>query len=323
MRSRKAAGVDVGIDDNFGMLQDINVNGKKMDDQIAGAFESVELAQSDDEISLEDAYKLLQADVEKFMTDNSVEISAVNIRAVHAMINQPGSVYSLVSELLGKMKFRTDSTEELLDQEMENITDSIAGEEIPVDFTLNSILESLRGSEEMSLKYDDLREKLTDMMYQWGVAGSLTQMDIATIKTVNAGFNVLSGMAKQDKFQIPVDTKQGTKVMNLTIKKDGLNPGLIQVNMKTENYGEITANVKSDDSGNLVGEIVADNSDGNYALKETQEKLKDAIKSAGYVADAVEIGSVSQIDMKSYKGITSEKLYQVSVSLVKAMASIM
>lgn len=323
MRSRKAAGVDVGIDDNFGMLQDINVNGKKMDDQIAGAFESVEVAQSDYEISLEDAYKLLEADVEKFMTDNSVEISAVNIRAVHAMINQPGSVYSLVSELLSKMKFRTDSTKELLDQEMENITDSIAGEEIPVDFTLSSILESLRGSEEMSLKYDDLREKLTDMMYQWGVAGSLTQMDIATIKTVNAGFNVMSGMAKQDKFQIPVDTEQGTKVMNLTIKKDGSNPGLVQINMKTENYGEITANVKSDDSGNLVGEIVADNSDGNYALKETQEKLKDAIKSAGYVADAVEVGSVSQIDMMSYKGITSEKLYQVSVSLVKAMASIM
>lgn len=304
MRSRKAAGIDVGIDDSFGMLQDMSVTGKKMDEQIASAYE------------------MLTDNMGKFMEENSIEVTAVNVRAVNVMLNQSGSVYSLVSELLGKMKFKTDSTEELLDDEMENITHSITGEEIPVEFTMENILESLRGSEEMSLKYEDLRANLTEMMYQWGVSGTLTQMDIATIKTVNAGFNIMSGMAKQDKFQIPVATEQGTKVMNLTIKKNGENPGLVEIGMKTESYGEISASLKSDESGALVGQIISDSSEGNYALRGTEAKLKESLSVSGYNADAIAVGNVAQTNLAAYVGITSEKLYQVSVAMVKAMAEI-
>lgn len=320
MRSRKAAGVDVGIDDGFGLLQAVNVSGKKIDQQIESAFEATSDVEELSHIS--SSYHMLTDDVERFMEDNSLDVNAVNLRAVNVILNQPGSVYSLVSELLGKMKFKTDTTEELLDQEMENITDSISGQEVPVEFSLESILESLRGSEEMSLKYEDLRANLTELMYQWGAAGTLTQMDIATIKTANAGFNILSTMAKQDKFQIPVDTKQGTKVMNLTIKKKGYNSGLIEVSMASEEFGKVQASVKCDEKGMLVGQIISDSSQGNYALKEAEGSIRDAFVEGGYDSEAVSIGSTSTEDLMVIKTIASEKLYQVSVAVVRAMSSI-
>ena len=333
MRSRKAAGVDVGIDDSFGMLQDVNVTGKKMDEQISGAFISREdelLGQASDYVSdaegyFKDAYELLENNLEQFMKENLVEYSAVNVTAVHAMVNQPGGVYSLVSELLNKMKFSTNTKAEMIDEETENMADSMAGEDVPIDiadFALESILEHLRGSDEMSLKYEDLRGKLTELMYQWGAAGTLSQMDIATIKTINAGFNIMSGMAKQDRFCIPVDTNQGPKVMNLTIKKDGANPGLVEVSMKTDFYGELMVSLKSDENGALYGQVVSSSSDGNFALKDAEATFKESLVAAGYNADGIEVGSVTSIDLAAYSGITSEKLYQVSVAVVKAMAGI-
>lgn len=325
MRSRKAAGVDVGIDDSFGMLQDMTVKGKKMDAQIEGAFEMTTSISTEDELDVAETYKLLKNSVEEFMVENSVELSAVNIRAVNAMLNQPGSIYSLVSELLSKMKFSTNTKAELVDEETENMSDSMAGEDVPVniaDFAMESILEHLRGSEEMSLKYEDLRANLTELMYQWGAAGTLTQMDIATIKTVNAGFNIMSSMAKQDKFSIPVETEQGTKVMNLTIKKNGENPGLVEVSMKTVAYGEISATVKCDEKGALIGQMVSDSSEGNFALKEKEESLKKMLQAAGYDVARVSVGTMSQTDLMTVEGINSEKLYQVSVAVVKSIAFI-
>ena len=213
----------------------------------------------------------------------------------------------------------------MIDEETENMADSMSGHDVPVeiaDFAMESILEHLRGSEEMSLKYEDLRANLTELMYQWGAAGTLSQMDIATIKTVNAGFNIMSGMAKQDKFCIPVDTNQGTKVMNLTIKKDGENPGLVEVNIKTDFYGELMVSLKSDENGALCGQVVSSSSDGNFALKDAEATFKESLVAAGYNADGIEVGSVTSIDLAAYSGITSEKLYQVSVAVVKAMARI-
>ena len=327
MRSRRAAGVDVGIDDSFGMLQEATVRGKRMDAQIEGAFETV-IPQTTDVHEEETLNMLRQSiddfteDIKDFMEANSVDMTALNMQAVRVITSEPASIYGLVSELLGKMKFSTNTKAELIDEETEKMTDSMMGEDVPIEFTMESILESFRGSEEMSLKYEDLRANLTELMYQWGATGTLSQIDIATIKTVNAGFNIMSGMAKQDKFQIPVETNQGTKVMNLTIKKDGANPGLVEVSMRTERYGELSVSLKSDEAGALVGQVISDTSEGNFALKESEDSFKESLMAAGYVADGVEIGSVSRIDIATYQGITSEKLYQVSVAVVKAMAEI-
>lgn len=325
MRSRKAAGVDVGIDDSFGMLRDMTVKGKRMDAQIEGAFETVAVDEARDVSQVTSAYDRLSRAVESFMEENLVEISAINIRAVNTMLNQPGGVYTLVSELLSRMKFSTNTKAEMIDEETENMSASMSGEDVPVDiasFTMESILEQLRGSEEMSLKYEDLRANLTELMYQWGATGTLTQMDIATIKTANAGFNIMSTMAKQDKFSIPIETEQGTKVMNLTIKKDGENSGLVQASMTTETYGELSASLKLDKDGALVGQVVSDSSEGNFALKESEGRFKELLVASGYNPDGIEVGSVTAVNLGLYQGINKEGLYQVSVAVVKAMAGI-
>ena len=58
-------------------------------------------------------------------------------------------IYELISNILGKLKFKTNAKDELIDEETENMTDSLSGDEVALPFEAESILESFRGSDEM------------------------------------------------------------------------------------------------------------------------------------------------------------------------------
>ena len=322
MRSRKASGIDVSVDEGFGMLEQLGEKGKAIDAQIEKAFATDTEAQKLQEMQADlETLANISEETEKFMQENQIEITAINVMAVNVMMENPGGIYQLVSEVLAKMKFKSETKEELVDEETENITDSLTGEDVEVDFAMDSILESLRGREDMSLKYEDLRDKLTEMMYNAGLTGSITSKDISMIKTANAGFNIMSGMAQNDRYQIPVETETGIKVINLTINHNSDKKGTIEISMTKEEMGNVEATIKVGEDNRLYGNILTDTSDGNYMLINQSNKLAEGIKSYGFDATAVGIGNYKEVET----GVTvsgEETLYKASVALVKVIAGI-
>ncbi len=322
MRSRKASGIDVSVDEGFGMLEQLGEKGKAIDAQIEKAFATDTEAQKLQEMQADlETLANISEETEKFMQENQIEITAINVMAVNIMMENPGGIYQLVSEVLAKMKFKSETKEELVDEETENITDSLTGEDVEVDFAMDSILESLRGREDMSLKYEDLRDKLTEMMYNAGLTGSITSKDISMIKTANAGFNIMSGMAQNDRYQIPVETETGIKVINLTINHNSDKKGTIEISMTKEEMGNVEATIKVGEDNRLYGNILTDTSDGNYMLINQSNKLAEGIKSYGFDATAVGIGNYKEVET----GVTvsgEETLYKASVALVKVIAGI-
>ena len=264
----------------------------------------------------------------------------VNAFAVDTMINTPGGIYQLVSEILANMNFNSDGTSNLVDEETENMTDSMTGEEVEIDisqFEMESILESLRGSEEMSLKYDDLRNQITEMMYRMGAAGHIGSLDIASIKTVNAGFNIMSNMAKQEHFQIPVRTDDGINVINLSIVHNSERRGSINISMVDTTFGNLAADINVSAGKALSGHIVSDTSDGNSALAAVFSEFTTLITRGGYDASGVTLGSISLTgspneagaydieasdDDKSEAYADERTLYEAAVLLVRGLAGI-
>ena len=331
MRSRKNTGVDVSVDDEFGMLSGINEKGSRIDRQIESAFKSeMDIVPDNKEDILKDIerFNALDEAVMQFIKENDIELSMVNAFASDRMINTPGGIYGLVSEILSSMKFDADNTEELVDEETENMTDSLLGEDIGIDmaqFEMDSILESLRGSEEMSLKYEDLRNQITEMMYRMGAQGRLGSIDIASVKTINAGFNIMSNMAKREHFQIPVRTGEGINVINLSIEHNSENKGRISINMAKTTYGNLSADVKVMADGSLSGYVVSDTSEGNMALLGMAEGFAGRISGEGFEASDIRLGSLAVTNSKAEdeETNTDEKiLYKAAVSLVKALADL-
>jgi hypothetical protein len=320
MRSRRAKGLDVNIDDSFGMLESLLSSGTGMDEQIEAGFSfGSGLNQEEAPEDIVERYRQTDEDVEWFIQENGIEYNMGNAIAVDALLNEEEGVYKLIYEALSRMKFSDTTEENLVDEETGNMAASMLGEDVDVDISealdTEQLLRQLGENGDLSLTYEDIRNQLTELMYDAGAAGRITSLDISAIKSATAGVNLLGQMAKNDRYQIPVETGQGTTVVNITLKNaagngkvsdtgsDALQATVIEAYTKTEAAGNLTARLEltayGDDSITVKGEFLSDSSAGNEALNNMQgveaafeERLKGVFSGMNISSD-VKFGTVA------------------------------
>lgn len=312
MRSRRTAGASFGVDDSFGALESGRIE-NSITDQIESAFSGIE------------KFNSLDKAVERYIEENQLEYSMTNAFAVDAMLKLSGGIYQMVSEIMEKLKFSTNVKDEMIDAETENMADSLSGEEIEIELTMESILEHIENKTDLSLTYDDIRNRITELMYSAGAAGIITAADISAIKTVNAGLNIAGRMAKNDKYQIPVDTEEGVKVMNLTIKSGQGDRGSISVFIEGNEMGTVSARVFVVNENTLAGYIESSTSEGSLALSKASDDFSAYMSRLGFNTERVRVGAgitKSQIRETEYTG-DGGVIYSAATAMVKSIANIL
>lgn len=347
MRSRKAAGMDVSVDDAFGMLTEMQTRGTKMDAQIEAAFlndekwsaqgndgnnvQDIEMAENAEdaanpwqEIEEDDAL----AEAEELLQAQGLEESAVNVQAANVILHgtdavESADIYSLLAQVMKNLHFEDHTTEDAVDTETEAMAKSLAGADIELPFELESLLEQLGQGGDLSLTYADLQQQLVEQMYTQAQLGG-TSMDFQNLKLVQAGFRILGAMAKRQQYQLPVATETGTKLVNLTLQIDASQRGTIEIQLPSARFGKLSATLHVDEEGTWEGVIVADTSDGNTALQ-AQAEVFDALLADSSYADAkITLGqsrrNVTQANAVAHP--STQKLCEASVFFVKALAQI-
>lgn len=347
MRSRKAAGMDVSVDDAFGMLTEMQTHGTKMDAQIETAFlndekwsaqgndgnnvQDIEMAENAEdaanpwqEIEEDDAL----AEAEELLQAQGLEESAVNVQAANVILHgtdavESADIYSLLAQVMKNLHFEDHTTEDAVDTETEAMAKSLAGADIELPFEPESLLEQLGQGGDLSLTYADLRQQLVEHMYTQAQLGG-TSMDFQNLKLVQAGFRILGAMAKRQQYQLPVATETGTKLVNLTLQTDASQRGTIEIQLPSARFGKLSATLHVDEEGTCEGVIVADTSDGNTALQ-AQAEVFDALLADSSYADAkITLGqsrrNVTQANAVAHP--STQKLCEASVFFVKALAQI-
>jgi len=312
MRSRRTAGASFGVDDSFGALEAGGIE-NSITDQIESAFAGIE------------KFNSLDKAVERYIEENQLEYSITNAFAVDAMLKSSGGIYQMVSEIMEKLKFSTNVKDEMIDAETENMADSLSGEEIEIELTMESILEQIENKSDISLTYDDIRDRITELMYSAGAAGIITAADISAIKTVNAGLNIVSRMAKNDRYQIPVDTEEGVKVMNLTIKSGQGDRGSISVFIEGNEMGTVSARVFVVNENTLAGYIESSTSEGSLALSKASDDFGAYMSRLGFNTERVRVGAgitKSQMRETEYTG-DGGVIYSAATAMVKSIANIL
>lgn len=312
MRSRRTAGVSFGVDDSFGALEAGGIE-NSITDQIESAFAGIE------------KFNSLDKAVERYIEENQLEYSMANAFAVDTMLKSSGGIYQMVSEIMEKLKFSTNVKDEMIDAETENMADSLSGEEIEIELTMESILEQIENKSDISLTYDDIRDRITELMYSAGAAGIITAADISAIKTVNAGLNIAGRMAKNDRYQIPVDTEEGVKVMNLTIKSGQGDRGSISVFIEGNEMGTVSARVFVVNENTLAGYIESSTSEGSLALSKASDDFGAYMSRLGFNTERVRVGAgitKSQMRETEYTG-DGGVIYSAATAMVKSIANIL
>lgn len=304
MRSHRAAGLDVSVDDAFGMLTEMQTRGAKMDAQIEAAFpQEVNPWQ---EIKEDDAL----TEAEQFLRAQDLEESALNVQAANMILHgtdavESTNIYSLLAQVMKKLHFEDHTTEDAVDTETDAMAKSLAGAEIRLPFETDSLLEQLGRDGDLSLTYADLQQQLVEQMYTQAQLGAAS-MDFQNLKLVQAGFRILGAMAKRQQYQLPVETETGTKLVNLTLQAGEKQRGTIEIQLPSARYGKLSATLRVDAEGKWEGSIVADTSDGNTALQAQAEAFGTLLADSPYVGARP----------------STRKLCEASVFFVKALAQL-
>lgn len=307
MRSRKAAGMDVSVDDDFGLLTGMQTHGTKMDAQIEAAFlHEAELdAQEDDSENAktietaQDAVNPWQeieeddvlAETEQFLQEQNLEESALNTQAANMIlhgIDTPESmnIYNLLAQVMKNLHFEDHTTEDVVDTETGAMARSLAGEDIDLTFEPDSLLEQLGRGDDLSLTYADLQQQLVEQMYTQAQLGGTQTVDFHNLKLVQAGFRILGSMAKRQQYRIPVATEMGTKLVNLTLQSGTDQSGAIDIQLPSARFGRLSATLYMDAQGHCTGTVYTDTMDGNAALQMQEEAFYNMLVNSEY-ADAV------------------------------------
>lgn len=310
MRSRKAAGMDVSVDDDFGLLTGMQTHGTKMDVQIEAAFlHEAELdAQEDDSENAktietaqdaEDAVNPWQeieeddvlAETEQFLQEQNLEESALNAQAANLILRgtdtpESMNIYNLLAQVMKNLHFEDHTTEDAVDTETGAMARSLVGEDIDLPFESDSLLEQLGRGDDLSLTYADLQQQLVEQMYTQAQLGGTQTVDFHNLKLVQAGFRILGSMAKRQQYRIPVATETGTKLVNLTLQSGTDQSGTIDIQLPSARFGRLSATLYMDAQGHCTGTVYTDTMDGNAALQMQEEAFYNMLVNSEY-ADAV------------------------------------
>ena len=167
--------------------------------------------------------------------------------------------------------------------------------------------------------YNALNEKLTNGLYEAGVAKTIATEDISMMKTVQAGFRILGGLARRNQFQIPLQTETGIQVVNLSLEH-GNEHGTIQIAMNSDSYGSLEGRFVLEENG-LSGRLVAKTSEDNFKLMEKEAQFVQALQKEGVVIKDIALGTLAEQTTAANVNPTTFDLYNTMVACVKAMRS--
>lgn len=314
MRSRKAAGMDVSVDDDFGLLTGMQTRGTKMDAQIEAAFSheaKLDTQENDSENAknietaqdVEDAVNPWQeieeddvlAEAEQFLQEQNLEESALNTQAANMILHgtdtlESMDVYNLLAQVMKDLHFEDHTTEDAVDAETGAMARSLAGENIDLPFEPDSLLEQIGRGGDLSLTYADLQQQLVEQMYTQAQLGGMQTVEFHDLKLVQAGFRILGSMAKRRQYQIPVATAVGTKLVNLTLQSSSNQRGTIDIQLPSERFGRLSATLYMDAQGHCTGTVYTDTMDGNATLQMQEEAFHNMLVNSEYADAAITFG---------------------------------
>lgn len=176
---------------------------------------------------------------------------------------------------------------------------------------LEQLDEHLTSAEEMEQAYAELETRKTAEVHSADENGTITALDIQSLKMIRSGLKIMQKMSRQNRFQIPFSVNGQWNVMNLSIIEGGETRGCIQADVHTGEFGTISTTLNWMED-HFEGSYYADSEAGTALLNRT----------ASTIADGLEDITSASNKSNSETAPTTSELYDMSKKLVLLMKHI-
>ncbi len=137
--------------------------------------------------------------------------------------------------------------------------------------------EHLNSAEEMEQAYAELETEKTAEVHSADESGTITALDIQSLKMIRSGLKIMQKMSRRNQFQIPFSVNGQWNVMNLSIIEGGETGRSIQADIHTSEYGTISAALNWQEN-HWEGSYYADSAIGSALLNRTSATITDGLE---------------------------------------------
>lgn len=340
-KSRKARGIDVGINDSFGERVNVETSANGILNQINTAYnqtlagsilrhirpetlKSLEALDYQD-MSFEELNNLMKAgdngtgEAELLEDISNTLQEALSYEEEVAMMLDANDLPRTVTNMIAahQVMFGEDGIYGMAGEIKKNLSkerrEQITRQE-------ESILDNMESKADVVYGMENLRSSLSEAVHEKELDGTITAMDIQALKYLNAGMPIAMRAVEQDTFRIPLVVEGSVSIMKVSVVQDGSRAGEITATMQTQKYGQMEAFIRAD--GNQVeGYITMEEESGQTALEANELTIRSVFAKAGIEVRDLRLDGTKPMlygDRKEEEMPTA-KLYKVAKQLLTAI----
>ena len=340
-KSRKAQGIDVGVDDSFGERVNVDSSERGILNQINTAYNQTLAGSILRHIRPETLKSLQDVDYQNmtfeelntWMKAGDTGIGQAELfEDINQTLQRALSYEEEVSTMLDATDLQKTATNMIAVHQVMSGEDGIYGMVRGIKQNLSekwrekitkqeeNMLESLESKADVVYAMENLRSALSEAVHDKETDGTITAMDIQALKYMNAGMPVAMRAVEQDEFRIPLVVDGNVSIMKVSVAHDGNSAGEITATMQTPKYGQLEAFVRVEGSS-LEGYITTEEERGQDILEANELTLRSVFAKAGLeVKDLRLDGTKPMIYGKvSEEKMQTSKLYRVAKQLLTAI----
>lgn len=259
VRSNKAKGIDVSVDDHFGGLEELNARGISITDQIMAGYTT---GLTDSLIKEEEVLNYnreLLDEIRKLNEANDADINVLRklempvtadyLFAASALRKDRGSMVRKLWEKQGDLEDVPEALKYIQEWE-EELTDFAGAKE----------------------SYQTYMEQLRNLVEELTFTSTDTSIDVREMQLIHKQLHVASVAASNQEFDIPVLLKDEMTAIHLTLRHDDNISGRVSVSMESAAYGKISARLTLQE-GKISGYLTAETATVQEMLQKTEEKF--------------------------------------------------
>lgn len=350
VRTRKASGIDVSLSDSFGVLDDLSYSEKRIDTQISQAFDQSDYykKETSDLLSLLDPEKLrnmwdegkLTADttiddlyeemasyqseavdelekqylefsadefrnhittekeVEDLLNNYDIPLSADNLYAASQILLFRGKTFKNIANLSDKISIRDN-----------------------IDSQINSLFEELQNldnKETMQLSYEKLSAQTNAMIEKEIADSAMTAEEFRNMCLLNKQMIITRQLAKEENYQIPIETENGYTSINLKIVHSKGTPEVLAT-MNIPDIGDLVAHMLVNDQ-KVSGYLMADSQEGLDFLTALKSDLDDKLNTDFAISKKSNLQINKEMAEKSESSnVSNSNLYKMAKTFIQTI----
>ncbi len=311
-RSRNAKGMDVALDDDFGMVTGLNRRGKDIIEQVMSAFDNEEVMAVDKEVigRLDD----VSDESVNLLKSLKLPYTPAYIEAANQVMTGSGEFYQNIKE---QLKIRNtsnvafDELEEKIYSHLESLDDEV------VD------TETLSESDSPIDLYKDnwFVNAFADAFHESDMDVRFTARDLIAGNRIQAMMRVANAVRREEsEFMIPIAMDEEVLTMNVSFVKNKESAVKMSASVETRSVGYVSGALVERE-GSLSLDLFFENAEGVDRASSFADSIREELNGNGVGISSVNM-NVGEFSPMSYEGIedgvsvSSKVLYETAKELV-------